>query len=396
MKHLHLDLVGGLSGDMFIGAMLDIFPGKSADLEALIRDAGFADLVTLGHEPHNDGTLTGTRFTVQADREAAHHHRHYADIRETLAQSHLAEPTKAVAQSIFRLIAEVEAKIHGKTVESVAFHEVGAWDSIADIVIAAHLIADADATWSVSEIPLGRGFVETAHGRLPVPAPATAMLLEGFDVTDDGIEGERVTPTGAAILKHLSPVRTVPGGVSLAGTGFGFGTRRFPGISNVVQISVFESSETESPWQSDQVVRLCFELDDMTPESLAASLDTLREEPGVLDVMQQSYFGKKQRQGMAVSVLVNADNSDPVTSKCFELTTTLGVRRERLERAVLRREEVVVYVSEKPYRVKVAHRPSGATAKIEMDDLAASGLSQADQERVRHEAESLAVQQVQR
>ncbi len=226
MRHIHLDLVGGLSGDMFISVMLDCFPANAAALEPLLEQAGFKDLVRLESEPFDDGTLTGTRFRVLADKDAeGHHHRHYSEIRRILGESALPEDVQTVALSIFHLIAEVEAEIHGKTVESVAFHEVGAWDSIADIVCAAYLIDAADASFSVSRVPLGAGQVKTAHGMLPIPAPATARLLEGFEFFTDGLEGERVTPTGAAILKLLAPAREGPPGQSRKCSGYGFGTK---------------------------------------------------------------------------------------------------------------------------------------------------------------------------
>ena len=394
MRHLHLDLVGGLSGDMFIGAILDAFPDLIGGLQGVIAFAGFPDLVSLAAAPHDDGTLAGTRFSVSAASEESHHHRQYSEIKDKLGASELPETTRAHALAILHAIAEVEAAIHGKTVESVTFHEVGAWDSIADIVLAAHLISELDATWSVSRIPLGRGFIDTAHGRLPVPAPATAMLLAGFEVFDDGIEGERVTPTGAAILKVLAPTTRLPGGLKLDRTGYGFGTKVFPGIANVVRVSVFTSASAEAPWDIDQVMQLRFEIDDQTPEQLALALDLLRNETGVLDVIQQPTFGKKQRQAFAISLLVTPEVADQMTRRCFELTTTLGIRRERVERAVLRREEVVVHVNERPYRVKVAHRPGGITAKIEMDDLVQSDLSPTEHAEVRQTAERLAIEQI--
>ena len=392
MRHLHLDLVGGLSGDMFIGAILDAFPEMVGGLQEIIVSAGFPDLVSLDAVPHDDGTLTGTRFRVLAISEESHHHRHYKEIKEKLEGSRLHETTRKCALAIFYAIAEVEAAVHGKTIESVAFHEVGAWDSIADIVLAAHLISELDATWSVSRIPLGRGIIETAHGRLPVPAPATEKLLVGFDVFDDGIEGERVTPTGAAILKVLAPARRLPAGLKFDNTGYGFGTRVFPDIANVLRVSVFASTVENVPWEIDQVMQLRFEIDDQTPEQLAQALDLLRQETGVLDVIQQPTFGKKQRQSFAVTLMVRIEVADEVTRRCFELTPTLGIRRERIERAVLRREEIVVLVNEHPYRVKVARRPGGITAKIEMDDLVESNLSQTEQAEVRQMAERLAVE----
>ncbi|MDA0271684.1 MAG: LarC family nickel insertion protein [Proteobacteria bacterium] len=395
VNHIHLDLVGGLSGDMFISSMLDAFPKFREGLGQVIVDAGFPDLVELETVDHDDGTLTGTRFTVTStEQEGHHHHRHYSDIRGRLQDSNLETMTRDNALAIFRLIAEVEAAIHGKKVEDVAFHEVGAWDSIADIVLAAHLIASVDAdSWSISAIPAGRGFVETAHGRLPIPAPATARLLEGFELLDDGLEGERVTPTGAAIIKFLSPLRRLPPGLVLKGTGYGFGRKVFPGISNTVRVAVFTASEADLPWTQDQVMRLSFELDDQTPESIADALERLRGMDGVLEVTQHAYWGKKQRQGFSITVLCRPGVADTVTSQCFTVTTTLGVRRELTNRATLPRQEVVVSVGERSYRVKVSRRPEGYTAKVEMDDLLAGGLSLQEQASVRGQAESLAIEQ---
>ena len=203
--HIHLDLIGGLSGNMFVGAMLDHLKTPIPALLLQIERAGFADLVELTATSKNDGVLTGTYFNVSAEFEA-HHHRHYRDIKQKVEASLLSEKTKQISLDIFRLLAEAEATVHGKAIEDVAFHEVGAWDSIADIISAAWLIEQAGVTsTSVSSLPMGGGRVKTAHGLLPVPAPATELLLRGFEFIDDGISGERITPTGAAILKFLKP-----------------------------------------------------------------------------------------------------------------------------------------------------------------------------------------------
>lgn len=393
--HLRLDLVGGLAGDMFIGALLDAFPEYVDGLEAVIAQAGFPDLVTLTFAPHNDGVLTGSKFDVAAVVKENHHHRHFSEIKAKLEASNLAAPTRQTALDIFTLIAEVEAAIHGKPVADIAFHEVGAWDSIADVVIAAHLITSIAAdSWSVSSVPLGRGFVKTAHGRLPVPAPATARLLEGFTVHDDGIDGERVTPTGAAILKYLNPTQKVPSGHSLHTTGYGFGTKVFPGMSNVVRVTRLKAASSAPDWQTDEVTQLAFEIDDQSPESLGAAVRRLREHEGVLDVRHQPYQGKKDRQGVALVILLKPQVADAVTRLCFSLTTTLGVRREQLSRAILPRRTVSVEVGGTQYRVKVVRRPDGLTAKVEMDDLAAADLNNAAENAVRLEAEALAIAQV--
>ncbi len=382
--HIHLDLVGGISGDMFIGVLLDCFPERRPELDKVMVDAGFASLVQLESAPADDGVLTGTHFKVLADSEA-HQHRQYSEIRSTLASAALAPATLDAALGIFDIIAVAEANIHGVDVADVTFHEVGAWDSIADVVCAAHLISQSDvASWSVSRLPIGRGQIRTAHGLLPVPAPATSLMLEGFEFFDDGLEGERVTPTGAAILKYLEPDQGIPSGVSLGGSGIGFGTKKFDGISNVVRALVFNDGADE-PWQSDQVLQLEFEVDDQTPEALAVALDQLRCEDGVLDVLQTAYMGKKGRQATSIRILAAPQAEQRITSSCFRETTTLGVRRQLVRRSTLSRQQIVVEYEGQDFRVKVSDRPGGKTAKVEMDDLQTVSITR--REHVRRQVE---------
>ena len=201
--HIHLDLVGGISGDMFVAALLDTFPDLQKELLVNLKNPDSLRQIKTEVIRYNDGVLTGMRFIVK-NREKDPHHRSFQSIKNDLGSSDLDDKVAQRAISIFWELAKAEGKVHGKNPEEVQFHEVGAWDSIADIVSAAFLIEKLNvSSWSVSPIPLGSGRVQTAHGSLPIPAPATAILLENFPVFDDGVEGERVTPTGAAILKHL-------------------------------------------------------------------------------------------------------------------------------------------------------------------------------------------------
>jgi len=387
--HIHLDLTGGLSGDMFIGAMLDCFPDLSESLSEQLVRASFRDLVKLEMEPANDGILTGTRFKVTPGEDApAAHHRHYREIRQIIGDSRLDEPTRDRALDIFRIIAAAEAKVHGQDIDSVAFHEIGAWDSIADVICAACLIAAVNADdWSVSSLPLGRGLVKTAHGSMPVPAPATALILEGFEFHDDGIEGERITPTGAAILKHLAPAQGArPVAGRLRRSGYGFGSKRFPGISNVTRALVFDTPSA-SAWSTDQVLQLEFEIDDQTPEELADALDRLRAMNGVLDVTQTVAFGKKGRQVAAIRILASPGDEDSVTRACFDETTTLGIRRQTVTRSVLPRSEQTVTRNDRKFRIKLARRPGSTTAKTEMDDVAGIDGDHATRREIRRELE---------
>jgi len=398
--HIHLDAIGGIAGDMFVAAMIDARPEHEHDVAAaLSRLPGLAG-VTADLAEINDGILTGRRFVVERDHRhdpgdpdahpshdhASHDHTTFSDIRQMLSSSMLAEPVRDHAIAIFALLAEAEGTVHGRRPEDVTFHEVGAWDSIVDIVSAAVLIdLCGDATWSVSPLPLGSGRIDTAHGVLPIPAPATTLLLEGFPVIDDGVGGERVTPTGAAIVRHLDPAHAPPSTpMAITHSGHGFGTMNLPGMSNVLRVLVFEPAG-----QSDRnlVAVIRFEVDDQNPEDLAVGLEHLRDRDDVLDVTQAPVLGKKGRMASHVQVLAEPGSLDPVIEACFGETTTIGVRfahesRVVLERRVDRRDALGVSVG-----VKTVLRPGGPDVKAEMDDIAEAGDREA-RDRRRGRAES--------
>jgi len=424
--HLHFDPVGGMAGDMAIAALLDAFPQLEAGMLAAIRAAGLPAEWRTTLAPHRDHALTGKRFLVEIggdrqdpvdlphvhgpgcghdhphehghghehDHGHAHLHHHqghtpFREIRQRLMGSALDKAVARRAVQIFALLADAEAKVHGyEDLDEVSFHELGEWDSIADIVGAAYLIETIGAaSWSVAPLPLGSGRVRSAHGLLPVPAPATALLLRGFATFADELKGERVTPTGAAILKHLA---CAPGvGVAprrLVGTGIGFGTKVFPGISNVVRVLVFEDAVAAAPWQWEPIVTIAFEVDDQTPEDLAAGLERLRTVEGVRDVVQSPVLGKKNRLATRVQLVVAGEARDAAIAACFAETTTIGLRVGEERRAVLvRREDRVGGL-----RVKRVRRPDGSvTAKADIDD---AGGSAAAREKARRAAEEQALQ----
>ncbi|MCJ2135289.1 LarC family nickel insertion protein [Methylobacterium sp. J-026] len=432
--HIHLDALGGVAGDMFAAALLDAFPEHLEGVRASVRaaDAGIACAV----QAHNDGILRGLRFAVSApgaDRAPAPHrhdhgghdhaehahaghthaghahthhdhghdhgddgphgHRPWSEIRAALTAAELAPAVRAHALAIFGHLAEAEARVHGLAVEAVAFHEVGAVDSIADIVAAAHLIAALEArSWSVSALPLGSGRVKTQHGPLPVPAPATTLLLEGFSTLDDGVPGERVTPTGAAILRHLcgdAPGRGRPRGI-LGRTGIGFGTKVLPGLSNCLRALVLEDDAAAGSRRDLAVI--AFEVDDQSGEDLALGLDRLRAEPGMLDVVQAPVIGKKGRMMAHIQALVRPDSLEAAIEACFRETTTIGLRYHRVEGAVLDRDARTVEQGGRPVRVKVVDRPGGRTAKAEADD-AQDQAGHAARATLRREAERRALEQ---
>ncbi len=367
---------------MFIAALLDAFP----QYEERVRDAFQSFDTTLRIDessPCGDGVMQGRRFTVrrvvegEAGGTPLHEHVDWRSLRARLQRSSLSAPVRARAAAIFALLAEAEGAVHGCEADEVQFHEVGAWDSIADIVGAAVLIEAVNAgRWTASPAPLGSGRIRTAHGVLPVPAPATVRLLEGMATIDDGIAGERVTPTGAAILRHLCPPASPdssqdsPGAVRrLTAAGTGFGTRRLPGISNQLRVLCFEHANGAGAGHHRLLDVVEFEVDDQSGEELAAAIDRLRTEEAVLDVTQTPVFGKKGRMMVHVRILARHGQHAAVIDACFRETTTIGLRYHTVRALGLPRHAAEAVVDGRRLRVKVVERPDGRTAKTESDDV---------------------------
>ncbi len=432
MIHLHLDPLGGLAGDMFAACLLGAFPQHRDAVEAAVSCAAPVRCRLLAHD---DGVLTGWRFQIEgADGRSAaatddaeprhaehdhghdHHHEHtldphpddtasgvehghraWRDIRTHLGDCGLEDVVHAHAIGIFTTLAEAEGQVHGCQPDAITFHEVGAADSIGDIVAAAVLIDRIGAVgWSVSALPLGSGRIRTAHGLMPVPAPATTLLLQGFETIDDGIGGERVTPTGAAILAYLRRAGLLgsrPAG-RLVGTGIGHGMRRLPGTSNCVRVLVLEPQVREDNGGQGAAHRelevISFEVDDQSGEDLATGLDRVRTLPGVHDIVQMTAFGKKNRLAVHVQVLVAPERAAEVVAACFRETTTIGLRTHRVQGRALQWQMARLEVDGVPVDVKLAQRPDGQTAKAESDHLLASD-GHAGRARLRRLAEAIAL-----
>ena len=416
--HIHLDPLGGVSGDMFIAAMLDAMPQHWPEVQAAIDGLGLGPEADCSLAAHRDEALVGRRFTVASERLAepgkAHHHhaehrhdheepgphghRAWADIRSLIDRSRLEPQVKRDATAIFGLLAEAEASVHGVDVGDVTFHEVGAIDSIVDIVAAARLIGLSQATsWSSAPLPLGSGRVRTAHGVLPVPAPATALLLRGIPVFDDGIAGERVTPTGAAIARHLlrpDLTRSPNQPRRLVASGTGFGTRSYPGIANCLRVLVFDQTADDgstAKYAHRELGVISFEVDDQSAEDLSAGLDHIRALPGVHDAIQSMVFGKKGRLATHVQVLVAPDCLEQAIEACFAETTTIGLRHHVVHGAALSRTVDQVDAGERSVRVKAVRRPDGVTtAKAEAADVSPTRGHSA-RKALRHAAETRAL-----
>jgi len=385
ITRIHLDLVGGIAGDMFVAALADTFPELAQAMIKGIEQFPQSSKGTVEFVKHHDGVLKGLRFDaiehVHSHHHDGHGHSHghdhvqYAHICTLLKNSNLKTEVISHALNLFSLLAKAEAQVHGIEPDEVSFHEVGAWDSIIDFVAAAYFIdALGSIEWTFSALPIGGGTVKTAHGLLPLPAPATAILMKGIPLVDDGIQGERVTPTGATIVKYLLSISKPhqSSSTSISSYGNGFGSKKLANISNVLRCLAFKASEHAI--HDDYISTITFEIDDQTSEDLAIGIDALRQCPGVIEVYQGSLFGKKGRMLTQVQILVMVDALESVCEQCFIETSTLGLRIAKVERKILSRSEVSL--DQPKTRVKIAKRPNNeVTAKAEISDIAAISSS---------------------
>ena len=370
--HVHLDALGGVAGDMFAAAAVDARPALEAPVRAALAALDLPAGVSWTFRAHNDGVLAGRRFVVEGPAPA--HSTAASSLAERLAAAALAPAVCERALAMLDAVAGAEAAVHDVPAAEVQFHELGGWDTLVDFTAAAAAVeALGPATWSCGVLPRGRGAVETAHGTLPLPAPATLRLLEGFVLIDDGLEGERITPTGAAILRCLAPSQEPDATPRrLLAAGHGFGSRRLKGRSNALRVSLYDDGRPAA--RADRVAQLSFDVDDQTPEDLALALDRLRAAPGALDVTQHMLVGKNGRLASRVEVLARPEAAEALADRCFAETATLGLRRRIVDRLVLDREIVSVDGPDGAVRVKVAARPDGRrTAKAELADLRGAG-----------------------
>ncbi|HEX2527508.1 MAG TPA: LarC family nickel insertion protein [Geminicoccus sp.] len=371
--HVHLDVAGGIAGDMFVAAMLDALPDLRervlADVVAVLPEGAGEPVLTEGQ---SEG-ISCLRFGLQAPAVAPPDSASFADMVRRIDRADLSDGTARHAEAILTILANAEAAIHGVLVADVHFHEIGDWDSLADVVAAGSIVAALDwAIWTASPLPRGGGTVRTRHGLLPVPAPATAAILTGFTWRDDGVEGERVTPTGAAILRHLipDPLARWRGGRLFRG-GTGAGTRRLPDMPNVLRAMLFEPAGTERV--TEEVVVLSFDVDDMTGEEIAVACDRLRERAGVLDLTTATRRGKKGRPIENFRLLVAPDSLEFIQNACFAETSTIGLRWHVEQRICLPRS----IEQAGRIRVKRVRRPDRTqTVKAESDDVTGNTLAE--------------------
>ena len=353
MRLAYLDCVSGISGDMLLGALaaagvshaeLSAVPGK---LGLHHVELSFAQVTRCG--------IAATKAHVKVDQHIEqdreghhHHHRSLSTILKMIAAADLPQAAKDDATRVFQKLGDAEAAIHAMPVEEVHFHEVGAEDSIVDIVAGCVGLRALNVDRIVcSPLDVGSGAVDTAHGRLPVPAPATVRLLAGAPVYSSGIAAELVTPTGAAMVVTLATSFGAMPPMTLAADGYGAGARELEGRPNVLRLLVGNDAAT-----SDTVTVLETNLDDMNPQ-IAGFVAGKALEMGALDCFFTPVQMKKGRPGLLITVLAAPADAERLTRMLFTETSTLGVRSHSATRRTLDRRHETVETRWGPVRVKI-------------------------------------------
>ena len=345
MKGLHLDPVGGIAGDMFLALLVDLGVDPAAIEKELAALPVPGYRLNWGREQRQG--ISGTRLQVEIDEQ--HHHRTWLDIDRMLAASRLAPPTRELARRIFRRLGEAEAKVHGIALEKVHFHEVGAIDSIVDVVGAAIGLQLLDAPEvTCAPLPLSRGTVRCAHGNFPLPAPATLEVLKGVPVIDGRCEKELVTPTGAAIAAEIATFGEIPA-MTIEATGYGVGGRHLEDRPNVLRGIVGHLAEAT---ERDLVSVLETHIDDGNPEWLGALSERLLQ-AGALDVAFAPLQMKKNRPGTRLTVVAPCGREENLAGLVLRESSAIGVRSYRTERFKLTRRSETVETALGPAQIKL-------------------------------------------
>ncbi len=402
MRIAYLDCFSGISGDMFLGALVDagVSPKLLEDTVAAL-DIGArleisrvtrAGISATKVDVYSKGEKDLPREVFWEQQEHAHEHPHdhrhehshghsgkdhrhddrhehgrrLTEIRKIIEKAAISSSAKTAAIRIFEALGEAEAEIHNTTIEQVHFHEVGAVDAMVDIVSAA-VGAEALAIdeWICSPLNVGGGTVKCAHGTLPVPAPATLKLLRDAPVYSSGPQVELVTPTGAAIVKTLVNRFASFPSIKVDHAGYGAGSRDFPQHPNLLRITIGElvvlDGANVSPTASNETITVLeANLDDLSPQVLAYAMERLLAE-GALDVFSVPVQMKKSRPGAVLTVLAKTEDAERLTKLIFAETTTLGVRRREEQRQILSRRWETVDTTWGPVRIKIANMNGSAS-----------------------------------
>ncbi|OGU10863.1 MAG: TIGR00299 family protein [Geobacteraceae bacterium GWC2_58_44] len=347
MRMLYFDCFAGIAGDMTVAALLEL----GLPLETLREGLSALPLsgYTLESSRVDRHGIAGASFRVTLT-EQDQPHRHYSGIAAMIEAAPLKPRVKELAQRIFRRLAEAEAAVHNVALERVHFHEVGAVDSIVDIVGTAIGIDYLGVERiCASPLPFGRGFVQTAHGRLPVPAPATAFLMQGIALAGDIGEGERVTPTGAAILAALAEGFGPPPPMRPERIGYGAGEKDFPELPNLLRLVLGDAAETA---RHEEVLVIETHVDDMNPEIFGYLMERLLE-AGALDVAFSPLQMKKNRPATRLTVIAEQGDLERLSGIILGESTAIGLRYYPVRRITLARSTERRESSLGPVQVKV-------------------------------------------
>ncbi len=351
MLSVYFDCQSGISGDMVLGAMVD----AGVPLELLNHKIATLGIEGLAFERTEVRRMGLRAIKIDVRHQPEHKHRHLRDIEKIIRQSGLDDAEQQLALTIFQRLGEAEAKVHGCDIQKVHFHEVGAIDSIADIVgVAVGLRHLKIRTCDFSPIPVGCGFVDIAHGRVGLPAPATAELLHGIPLAASDIQAELTTPTGAAIVRVFG--RRIGGmpSMSISAIGCGAGTRELTQQPNILRLFIGSSVDETL---RDQIVVMETNVDDVSAEVIGDCCERLRA-AGALDVYTTAIAMKKNRPGVKLSVLSNEANAERLRAIIFSHTRSLGIRRWTAERDKLPRETLTVETRFGPISGKLISGPN--------------------------------------
>ena len=411
MKTLYIDCSMGIAGDMFTGALLDLFPEKES-ITAELNALGIPGVQYQLSRTQKCG-ITGSHMTVYVHGEVEdehmhghghehhhghdhphdphddhdHHHEEHSHhghththtgmhaIEHIVWDLHLPEKVEKDILSVYHIIAEAESQVHGVPVTEIHFHEVGTMDAVADVTAVCYLLNKLNPDQILcSPVHVGSGSVHCAHGILPVPAPATANILKGIPIYSDGTRGELTTPTGAALLKHfVSRFEKLPS-MTTEAIGYGMGTKDFE-KANCVRLLFGEAdmqAQTGDPGSNgglrDQITELCCNVDDMTAEEIGFALERLLE-AGALDVYTIPIGMKKNRPGTMICVLCKEAQADDMSRLLFKHTTTIGIRESIMPRRILHRESGTIHTPCGAVRYKKVSGYGTERQKLEYEDL---------------------------
>ena len=375
MKTLYFDCAMGAAGDMLMGALLELHPDREAFLARLNRALDGRAVVSAA--PDSKCGISGTHVSVVIDgheegeeADAQHHHdghHHHTSVSEILAFLDNVEADSAAAEdakAVYMLLADAESRVHSQPLENIHFHEIGTLDALADILGVCMLINELAPDKIVcSPINVGSGTVKCAHGILPVPAPATELILRGMPIYGGSVTGELCTPTGAALLKHFCTGAGEMPRMSVSAAGYGTGTKDFA-AANVVRAMIGESRDA-----AEEVVELKCNIDDMTAEALGYAQEALLS-AGALDVYTTPIGMKKNRPAILLTCMCRKEQRDDMLRCIFANTTTIGVREYVSARYTLARREESVGTEYGRVRIKYASGWGVERSKPEYEDVA--------------------------